>query len=163
MNNRKGGFSRRLKFLNPKKCSIALYLQKLELSGKFQTDMLGFNCSFEYRLDERAFRASHFNVTNQRDVEWVEYLKSIGGPENLKPAGIFKPSPDLKAIVRRGIPVAFRSTVWQRISLSSIHRLRFPANYYDSLLARVDELNPKVRDDIEKDVDRYVSQQSQSE
>lgn len=117
--------------------------------------MLGFNCSFEYRLDEMAFRNTHLNTTTQRDMEWVAYLKSIGGPENLKPAGIFKPSPDLKAIVRRGIPVAFRSTVWQRISLSSIHRLQFPADYYSSLLDRVPtELNAKVRDDIEKDVDR---------
>lgn len=23
----------------------------------------------------------------QRDIDWVEYLKAIGGPDNLKPAG----------------------------------------------------------------------------
>lgn len=131
-----------------------MYVQKLEQAGKLQTDMLGFNCSFEYKLDERAFRAANFNATRQRDLEWVEYLKSIGGPENLKPAGIFKPSADLKAIVRRGIPVAFRATVWQRISLSSVYRAQFPANYYETLLSRLDELNPKVKNDIEKDVDR---------
>lgn len=145
-----------MKFLNPKKVSVAVYLQKLEQSGRLQTDMLGFNCSFEYKLDERAFRAASFNATIQRDREWVEYLKSIGGPENLKPAGIFKPSPDLKALVRRGIPVAFRASVWQRISLSTVYRAQFPANYYESLLARVEELNPKVKNDIEKDVDRSV-------
>lgn len=34
-------------------------------------------------------------------------------------------------------------------------RLQFPANYYSQLLSRVGELNAKVREDIEKDVDRF--------
>ena len=34
-------------------------------------------------------------------------------------------------------------------------RLQFPANYYSQLLSRVGELNSKVREDIEKDVDRF--------
>ena len=93
----------------------------------------------------------HSAATLQRDLEWVDYLKAIGmqrilnlpafhfyfghvdvcmwfflhvlgGPENLKPAGIFKPSDDLKVMVRRGVPVAYRSLVWQKLSLSSLHR-----------------------------------------
>ena len=96
------------------------------------------------------------HLTTQRDIEWVGYLKSIGGPENLKPAGVFKPSPDLKAIVRRGIPVAYRASVWQKISLSSLHRSQFPTTYYKSLLDRAaaGELDKKVTSDIEKDLDR---------
>ena len=35
-----------------------------------------------------------------------------------------------------------------------ISSLQFPADYYQSLLLRVEELSSKVRDDIEKDVDR---------
>lgn len=37
---------------------------------------------------------------------------------------------------------------------SFISSLQFPADYYQSLLLRVGELSSKVRDDIEKDVDR---------
>lgn len=119
-------------------------------------DLFGFNCTFEYQEYERAFYAAQMHITTQRDIEWVGYLKSIGGPENLKPAGVFKPSADLKAIVRRGIPVAYRASVWQKISLSSLHRSQFPATYYKTLLQRVSDgqLDKKVADEIEKDLDR---------
>lgn len=69
--------------------------------------------------------------------------------------GIFKPSKELKALVRRGIPVAYRSLVWQKISLSSLHRREYGQNYYSSLLMQADkDLDFRVRDDIEKDIDR---------
>lgn len=118
--------------------------------------MLGFSSSVEEILSEQAHRQQTQNVTMQRDMEWVDYLKSIGGAENLKPAGIYKPSQDLKLIVRRGIPVAFRALIWPRISLSALHRLNYPKDHYAQLLRRVDagELNARVQDDIEKDVDR---------
>jgi len=121
-----------------------------------RTDMLGFNCTFEYLEYEKTLHAQQGHITTQRDLEWVGYLKSIGGPENLKPAGVFKPSPDLKAIVRRGIPVAFRASVWQKISLSSLLRSQFPSTYYKDLLAKVAEgkLDEKVMNEIEKDLDR---------
>jgi hypothetical protein len=127
-----------------------------QCSGTVRVDLFGFNCSFEYQKYEQEFHSTHGLVTSQRDIEWVGYLKSIGGPENLKPAGIFKPSPDLKAIVRKGIPVAFRPIVWQKISLSSLHRLQFPADYYETLQTRIKagELDKKVIDEIEKDLDR---------
>lgn len=119
-------------------------------------DIYGFNCTFEYQEYEKEYNASQVHITTQRDIEWVGYLKSIGGPENLKPAGVFKPSPDLKAIVRRGIPVAFRASVWQKISLSSLQRSQFPVTYYKTLLQRVEDgqLDKKVMDEIEKDLDR---------
>lgn len=78
------------------------------------------------------------------------------GPENLKPGGRFKSSPELKNLCRRGVPVAFRSLVWQKISLSSVYRLGYPSDYYLDLLSRSSELNKAVIDDIEKDVDRWV-------
>lgn len=146
-----------MKFLNTKKNALCNYLATLEKAGQIQQDSLGFNCSFEYLVQEMAFRKSMSDVTSQRDLEWVEYLKAIGGAENLKPVGIFKPSQDLKAMVRRGIPVAYRSLIWQKISLSSVHRLKFPADYYQSLVDRAPELDSRVRDDIEKDVDRYIT------
>lgn len=67
------------------------------------------------------------NVMKERDMEWVEYLKSIGGPENLKPAGVFKPSNDLKMLVRRGIPVAYRALLWPKLAQSSLYRLEVSA------------------------------------
>jgi hypothetical protein len=151
-----GGFPRRYKFLNYRKCSLDAYLLKVEQSSRLKTDMLGFNSSVEEILSEQALRQQTRVTTMQRDLEWVDYLKSIGGPENLKPAGIYKASPDLKAMVRRGIPVAFRALIWPRISLSSIHRIKYPKDYYQQLLSRIEagELCAKVKDDIEKDVDR---------
>lgn len=145
-----------MKFLNPKMCPVDLYMRRLEMSGQIQTDLLGFRCTPQYRIDEQQFFASQSSITSQRDMEWVEYLKSIGGADNLKPAGIFKPTKDLKAIVQRGIPVAFRALVWQKISLSSLHRLRYPSTYFAQLLERVDRghLDKRAKDDIEKDVDR---------
>jgi hypothetical protein len=150
-----GGFPRRYKFLNIRKCSLPNFMKKLELSTKLKTNLLGFNCSLDEILSEQAYRHATQTTTSQRDLEWVEYLKSIGGPENLKPAGIFKPSRDLKSMCRKGIPVAYRALIWPRISLSSIHRLKYPRNYYSSLVIRAEnELKSRVRDDIEKDVDR---------
>jgi hypothetical protein len=108
-------------------------------------------------MDEQVFRNSQTNSIALRDIEWVQYLKSIGGIENLKPGGIYKPSSDLKTIVRRGIPVAYRSVVWQKISLSSLLKAKYPIDYYSTLLSKIPlELSRKVKNDIEKDVDRYV-------
>ena len=139
-----------------KRQSLSKYLRNTEWNDSVQTDMLGFHCTIEYMLNEKQNRDATSNVINQRDLAWVSYMKSIGGPENLKPSGIYKPSKELKNLVRRGVPVAYRSLIWQKISLSSIHRLAYPRDYYQSLLDRVanGELDHRVSDDIEKDVDR---------
>lgn len=74
----------------------------------------------------------------------------------MKPGGVYKPSAELKAMCRRGIPAAFRPLVWQKISLSSSYRREFPGDYFETLLARSsNELPREVQDDIEKDIDRY--------
>jgi hypothetical protein len=147
-----GGLPRRLRFLNTKVQSIAVFRESLALQVKVkgEKDMFGFNRSLEYLLAERMYNLSQADFIIQRDLQWVEYLKQIGGADNLKPAGSFKPSHDLKAIVRQGIPAAFRPLLWQKISLSSIHRLKYPTDYYDSLLGRIEDLSGKVRDDIGK-------------
>ena len=49
--------TRRFKFLNAKE-SLALYERKLLMTGTINRDLLGFNCSFEYLLDEKSFRSS---------------------------------------------------------------------------------------------------------
>ena len=60
----------------------------------------------------------------------------------------------MRDLVRRGIPVAYRPLIWQKISLSSINKLQYPMDYYQSLLNRIEELPSGVQEDIEKDVDR---------
>ncbi|RYY83889.1 hypothetical protein EON63_10305 [archaeon] len=171
---------RKLKFLNPKKNSLSLYKKKLapRAPGTL-TDMYGFVCSHEEYLLEKEFYRVYSGIRKQRDHEWVEYLKSIGehthtythahihsythtyihihigGAENLKPAGVYKPSKDLKQMCRQGIPVAYRCLVWQKISMSSLYKLHYPANYYASLVSNIHTLkDKKVFTDIEKDVDR---------
>ena len=80
------------------------------------------------------------------------------GPDNLKPAGRFKASLDLKQMCRRGIPAAYRPLVWQKISLSCHYRQRFPSSHYQTLLRdSVTALDKNVADDIEKDVDRLLN------
>lgn len=129
-------------------------MRKLEMDGAVQKDLLGFNCTYEYLVEELQMHTTQMAKLSQRDMDFVEYLKAIGGPENLKPAGVFKPTKDLKDVIRRGIPVAYRSLVWQKVSLSSMERLRHPSNYYQSLFGRLSEVNERVKSDIEKDVDR---------
>ena len=145
------GLNRKLTFLDPTRVSEASHLQ----SKSQNKDLLGFSRDLDYLLGEKVYNNANLNSTAQRDLEWVAYLKHIGGPDNLKPAGNFEPSSELKYMVRRGIPAAFRSLIWQKVSLSSIHRLTYPSNYYSDLLARCHEVDKKVADDIEKDVRRY--------
>lgn len=144
----------RVKFINPQTLSIEHFLERQRLQNKSCKDIYGFNRTIEYLLQEKKTVFSQKNIIHNRDQEWVEYLKSIGGPENLKPVGTFKPSQDLKEMCRRGIPAAFRQLVWQKISGSSVYKNSFPADYYRSLLARSTEVPEKVLGDIEKDVER---------
>lgn len=83
------GHPRKLRFINRKRCAVDLYMRKLQLSHKI-TDLLGFVISMEEYLEEDKVRHAQFAVMQQRDLEWVQYLKNIGGPENLKPAGVYK-------------------------------------------------------------------------
>lgn len=145
---------RRYRLLKPRKCSLSKYLARQASRQKAEKDMFGFARTSEYLIAEKKCKLSKMKVWAQRDMEWIQYLKSIGGPENLKPAGVFQPCPELKALVRRGIPVAFRSVIWPNISLSTLVRRRFPPNYYSSLLTESEKLEDKIHEDIEKDLGR---------
>lgn len=117
-------------------------------------DLYGFLRDKDYLLTEKKYHQLEAKNTNIRDLEWFGYLKSIGGAENLKRAGIFEPSNDLKQLVRRGIPTAYRALVWSRISLSSVHRAAYSSDYYTTLVTRINEIPRSVAIEIEKDVDR---------
>lgn len=146
----------RVKFLTISKCSFNTYIERTMIIPKGSNDLYGFHRSVDYLSLENQQRKLGSKSKTKLDMDWIAYLKMIGGPDNLKPVGIFKPNEQLKQLVRRGIPIAFRPLIWKKISLSSIHRLQFPSDYYKSLLLRVNsnELEPKVKNDIEKDLDR---------
>jgi len=151
---REGGLARRMRFLNPTRCPVAVYAERLLTEEKSHKDMFGFVRSIEYLQKERQYKATRVQIDAQRDMDWVQYLKSIGGPDNVKPSGMFRPSPELKALVRRGIPVAYRALLWPKLSLANKYKLKYPTNYYQELLNRQDELASKVEIDIDKDIDR---------
>ena len=78
----------RLKFINPQKITVAAFLERLTLQTKSQKDIYGFTRTVEYLIAERQHLAVQRSTLLARDMEWTEYLKSIGGPDNLKPAGM---------------------------------------------------------------------------
>lgn len=123
------------------------------MKKKNEKDMYGFARPASYLVAERQYRSDIIDVAAQLDMDWVEYLKSIGGPSNMKPYGTFVSTPELRALVRRGIPVALRALVWPYISRTDHYRRRYPEGHYADLLCRVSsELEQKVKDDIEKDL-----------
>ena len=140
--------------LKTNKCPVSVYLEREAAKQKSDKDMFGFTRSGKYIQAEKKHKCGNMKFTVQRDLEWVEFLKAIGGPDNLKPVGVFEPSAELRSMVRRGIPVAFRPIIWQSISQSSMRRRSFPPDYYSELMARTKYLSSGVLNEIEKDVDR---------
>jgi len=131
------------------------YIKNNSNSTKKLTDIYGFIRNESYMLQDQYYALKQIqDIITNRDLQWISYLKSIGGPDNIKPAGIFKSSEPLKSLVRRGIPVAFRAIIWQKISLSSIHRSQYPSDYYKTLVKNISQLNEKVNISIEKDLSR---------
>lgn len=151
--HRASGMSRKMRFLDPSKCPVAVYEEKIAMQMKSQKDIYGFLRSAEYIEAEREALQCTSQKVAKRDLAWVRYLKAIGGVENLKPAGRFTPSYPLKMMVRRGIPAAFRPLVWKHISMSDQYRQAHPSGYYADLVSRIaEDLSVKVRDDIDKDL-----------
>lgn len=153
--NRMSTLPCRLRFINPGRCSVSSYEKAMNFRKKSQKDMYGFIRSDAYLMSERMHRSTRIGAMAQLDLDWVEYLKSIGGPANLKPYGTFKPSLALKTLVRRGIPAALRPLIWPFISRTDVYRRDYPDNFYESLVyCSLTGLDDKVKDDIEKDLDR---------
>jgi hypothetical protein len=128
----------------------------MRLSNKSHKDVFGFIRTEEYLSQERQHHATRIDMSAQLDVDWVEHLKSIGGPVNLKPYASFRPSPELKQLVRRGIPVALRPLIWPFISRTDQYRRQYDNIIYEELVQRSSELEQRVKDDIEKDLERYA-------
>ncbi len=138
-------------------CPLTVYEERIALKDKSKKDMYGFLRTVEYLQNERHNFALNVSDVARRDQDWVTYLKSIGGAENLKPSGSFKSSKELKLMVRRGIPAAFRPLIWKNISLSNLRQKTYPPGYYQELVSNIQYMNPKVADDIDKDLNRYVN------
>ena len=148
----------KLKFLDTSMLSIEKYLKRHPPKKNIKNDAYGFQRTEEYIQAEKNHSRAQSQAIIQRDLDWIEYFNQIGGVENLKANNIFKSPTDLKQLVRRGIPIAYRALVWSRISLSSSYRSFYPPDYYLSLLLRVYEIPKKVKEEIEKDLDRTFPQ-----
>mmetsp|Transcript_22565 Transcript_22565/g.32990 ORF Transcript_22565/g.32990 Transcript_22565/m.32990 type:complete len:622 (-) Transcript_22565:66-1931(-) len=150
---KESGIPKKMKFLDPLKCPLAVYEEKLSLQTKSERDVYGYLRSVEYLKLEREHLLVNSRASLSRDKDWVAFLKSVGGPEGLKPSGNYRPSNALKLLVRRGVPAAFRPVVWKHTSLSHVYRTFYPQNYYSSLVEMIPhKLNARVRDDIDKDL-----------
>jgi hypothetical protein len=90
-----------------------------------QIDELGFSLLdiTKYHHPNNSKFVVNQKKSQQLDKLWFEYLKSIGGPDNLKPAGVYTPAIELAQLVRRGIPTAFRPLLWKKLSLCDSLRL----------------------------------------
>jgi hypothetical protein len=121
-------------------------------------NLYGFHCSKENYYKEKYFHAVSSQSLQSHDQEWIQYLKAIGGVRNIKPSGKFHPcDKQLKDLVRKGIPVAYRAQIWPRISLSTRYRLQFPQGYYKELLNQSKtHLSTEIKEDIQKDLERYT-------
>ncbi len=149
-----------LEFLNMRQLSLAEYKEALA-KRKTYYDPLGFPIVMADETDngkaEKSSAAKTETMEHHIAIEkiWFQYMKSIGGPENLKPVGVFTPSDDLCELVRRGVPIAYRALIWNKISLSDIERRKYPVYYYQQLLARVEtEMPVKAGKEINNDIDR---------
>ena len=62
----------RLRFLQPKKMPVRIYLDKLDMLRKSQTDFYGFARTKEYLLAEKQYSAMHQKLIQTRDTDWVQ-------------------------------------------------------------------------------------------
>lgn len=147
----------RLRFLNVAICSVDTYMRRHPQKKSYKNDLFGFQRSDEYLQTDKDFHKLQSSAVQSRDMDWVEYLNNIGGADNIKSNNDFRSSPELKQLVRRGIPIAYRAAIWSRISLSSSYKTFYPTDYYQTLLLKENELPRRTGDEIEKDLDRYSS------
>jgi hypothetical protein len=150
--------TRRMQFLNVSKCSIKYFRETQGSSSSVPRDKFGFRRSLHYIIAGKEKEKEQNKKSVLRDQEFVQYLKRIGGTHNLKPGGMFRCSPELKAVVRRGIPIAFKSVVWLEVSLANVHRRAFCDDYYQQCIDKAtSDQSASMQHtlmEIGKDVDR---------
>eukprot|EP00968_Pinguiococcus_pyrenoidosus_P006024 scaffold395_cov243-Pinguiococcus_pyrenoidosus.AAC.11 len=106
-------------------------------------DSFGFSRDFRYLLNEAKHLRATRKTVEARNEAWREYIMRIGGLANLcnRPG---QESAELKALVRRGIPMPYRPAIWARLSGANEARRKAPRGYYNLLVRSVDKLPPKV-------------------
>ena len=65
---------RKIRLLNPRKCPVAIYAERMEMQQKSHKDMFGFLRSLEYLQKERQWKSARVAIDGQRDIDWIEYL-----------------------------------------------------------------------------------------
>jgi hypothetical protein len=86
---------------------VAVYEERMHLARRDQKDMFGFVRTLEYLLAERQYAATNMQKFAQRDLQWFQYLKNIGGVQNLKRAGIW-PGIDVSVPCKRAFKSVFK-------------------------------------------------------
>jgi hypothetical protein len=97
--------------------SLDGYINHLEMQKKSRRDLYGFLRTTGQLMEETALLTpQRRKMIEQRDLDWVNFLKSVGGLDGLKPSGAMEPSQVLRTMCRRGIPAAYRGRVWMYTS-----------------------------------------------
>jgi hypothetical protein len=92
------------------------------------------------------FDEDYKGVLDKQRAAWNKYLA-------LHPE-INKSDPELKPLVRKGIPPELRGHIWQVISGAQKKRKAAPPGYYQSLLSKAEKDVQSASSDIEKDLHR---------
>jgi hypothetical protein len=92
------------------------------------------------------FEEDYKGALDKQRVTWNKYLA-------LHPV-INKLDPELKPMVRKGIPPELRGHIWQVICGSPEKKRNYPAGYYQSLLKTAEKEAQSASSDIEKDLHR---------
>ena len=142
----------RLTFLSLTKCTKATYTTAMEKDSA--KDKFGFRRNVHYLIKEDAAEKSRDSKHEQkRDEDFVGYLKQIGGVQNLMPGG--RCNEELSTVIRKGVPIAYRGSVWSQLSQANHHRRHLGENYYEQCLREAENALPhQTKIDIEKDLDR---------
>lgn len=145
----------KLTFYRPSHVTIEEYIESVKERAYY--NIYKFRCSLEELIEEKRMAQQQFKQRERHDMEWFHYLKSVGGYRNLVRGGLFNNhSPELRQLIRKGIPIALRVPIWPQISLSTVYRLSYSKTHFHELVALIDEkLSEKVAIDIEKDIGRY--------
>ena len=99
------------------------------------------------------------NINNNHDLTTLVTSLSTGAgivpsSSSVQPNVSASHTQTLKYLVRKGVPNAYRRTVWKYISLSEVEKAQLPSDYYQSLLDRMETISYIARTDIDKDIDR---------
>ncbi|ETW10326.1 hypothetical protein, variant 1 [Aphanomyces invadans] len=155
-----GATSRVLRFLDPNVLPLD-QMNHRAADALLNCDNYGFAKDDEYFLQYRKHlrlkkaQPNHYAVA----TAWVEFLQTCGGLDGLDAkynrSGAFTRAEvkvHLEPLILRGIPTAFRASIWGILTNVSGYKAAFPRTHYADLLHG--DMRTSMADDIDKDVGR---------